>query len=64
MAIPIGLAVAALRLAGHACDDLWYGPPEEDENAAIANSGVKLDQEALDEALAQIKAEPKREATV
>ena len=64
LAIPIGLAVAALRLAGHACDDLWYGPPEEDENAAIANSGVKLDQEALDEALAQIKAEPKREATV
>ncbi len=55
LAIPVGLAVAALRLAGHACDDLWYGPPEEDENAAIANSGVKLDQKALDEALASIE---------
>ena len=62
LAIPIGLAVAAIRLAGHACDDLWYGPPEDDENAAIANSGVKLDQKALDEALAQIQPERDQEA--
>ncbi len=62
LAIPVGLAVAAIRLAGHACDDLWYGPPEDDENAAIANSGVKLDQKALDEALAEIESDRDQEA--
>jgi TRAP-type C4-dicarboxylate transport system permease small subunit len=62
IAIPIGLGVAAFRLAGHALDDLWYGVPEEDENAAITSSGVKLDQAGLDAALAEIRSADEEEA--
>jgi hypothetical protein len=61
LAIPLGLSVAALRLAGHACDDLWFGVPEEDEHAAITSSGVKLDQAALDAALAELQPKDREE---
>jgi TRAP-type C4-dicarboxylate transport system permease small subunit len=58
IAIPIGLAVAALRFAGQAFDDLWFGPPETED--ALASAGVAVDREALEAAIRDAEAQEAR----
>jgi TRAP-type C4-dicarboxylate transport system permease small subunit len=58
IAIPIGLAVAALRFAGQALDDLWFGPPDTED--ALASAGVAVDREALEAAIREAEAQEAR----